>query len=133
LEQQVTATISHNEPAYSRQIALIVAVFSLLGFAVGAFLLLMYYSFSSMVHPDISEAERTKEIAKRFLFHDGVTQIVLIFVFALNLFCGLISFLLHMSAALIRKPTKRLAIVGTLLGGTICSVIFVSYFLWLGA
>ena len=118
---------------YSAPIALVIVGFSVAVSAVGGFMLLMYYGFSSMVDPDLPAAERSAQIAHRFLFNDGATQIVLIMLFALHLFGGLTSAAVHLCAAATGRPGKTSAIRISIAGGVAFSTVFVSYCLWLRA
>lgn len=60
---------------YSAPMALIVVAFSLAAAAIGGFMLLMNYSFTTMMDPDLPADERSAQMAEAFLFNDGPTQI----------------------------------------------------------
>ncbi|MFH5806792.1 hypothetical protein [Alienimonas sp. DA493] len=98
---------------------------------IGGCMLFVYYGFSSITDPDMPPVQQSAETADRFLFNDGPGQIVLIAIFALHAFGGLTSAAVHLTAAITGSPTKQFSIRASIIGGTLLSVIFVSYFLWL--
>lgn len=127
----MTADSRIDTSRYSASVALPVVGFSAVASVIGGFMLFLYYGFSSMIDPDMPTTQRSAEIANRFLFNDGPTQIVLIAVFALHAFGGLTSAAVHLAAAVTGAPTGKTAIRTSIVGGVLLSVMFVSYFLWL--
>lgn len=118
---------------YSAPMALIVVAFSLAAAAIGGFMLLMNYSFTTMMDPDLPADERSAQMAEAFLFNDGPTQIVLIMVYSLHFFGGLTSAAVHLCAAVTGRPGKTSAIRISIAGAVAFSTMFVAYCLWLRA